>query len=65
MGFRHVEWDKLESCFVSNYLNLIDTPGLVNGIEKYSPDLIRQRSSSPKIQGWRPLKRDSPNVKYT
>jgi predicted AAA+ superfamily ATPase len=31
-------------------LNLLDTAGLLNGIEKYSPDLIRQRSSSPKFQ---------------
>lgn len=35
---------------LSNYLNLLDTAGLLNGIEKYSPDLIRQRSSSPKFQ---------------
>lgn len=35
---------------LSNYLNLLDTAGLLNGIEKYSPDIIRQRSSSPKFQ---------------
>ncbi len=35
---------------LSNYLNLLDTAGLLNGIEKFSPDLIRQRSSSPKFQ---------------
>lgn len=35
---------------LSNYLNLLDTAGLLNGIEKYSSDLIRQRSSSPKFQ---------------
>ena len=35
---------------LSNYLNLLDTAGLLCGIEKYSPDLIRQRSSSPKFQ---------------
>ena len=32
---------------LSHYLNLIYTAGL---FEKYSPDLIRQRSSSPKFQ---------------
>jgi len=35
---------------LSNYLNLLDTAGLLSGIEKYSPDFIRQRSSSPKFQ---------------
>lgn len=35
---------------LANYLNLLDTAGLLSGIEKYSPDLIRQRSSSPKFQ---------------
>lgn len=35
---------------LSNYLNLLDTAGLLTGIEKYSPELIRQRSSSPKFQ---------------
>jgi uncharacterized protein len=35
---------------LSNYLHLLDTAGLVGGIEKYTPDVIRQRSSSPKFQ---------------
>jgi uncharacterized protein len=35
---------------LSHYLNLLDTAGLLGGIEKYAPDVIRQRSSSPKFQ---------------
>ncbi len=35
---------------LSNYLNLLDTAGLLRGIEKYSPSIIRKRSSSPKFQ---------------
>ena len=35
---------------LSNYLNLLDTAGLLKGIEKYSPSIIRKRSSSPKFQ---------------
>ncbi len=35
---------------LSHYLNLLDTAGLLAGIEKYAPDVIRQRSSSPKFQ---------------
>lgn len=35
---------------LSNYLQMLDTAGLLCGIEKYCPDLIRQRSSSPKFQ---------------
>lgn len=34
---------------LANYLSLLDTAGLLSGLEKYSPDLIRQRSSSPKF----------------
>ena len=29
---------------------MLDTAGLLVGIEKYAPDVIRQRSSSPKFQ---------------
>ncbi|HEY8690628.1 MAG TPA: ATP-binding protein [Chitinophagaceae bacterium] len=35
---------------LSHYLELLDTAGLLAGIEKYAPDVIRQRSSSPKFQ---------------
>jgi len=35
---------------LSHYLALLDTAGLLAGIEKYTPDVIRQRSSSPKFQ---------------
>ncbi|KAF0242665.1 MAG: ATP-binding protein [Sediminibacterium sp.] len=35
---------------LSHYLNLLDTAGLLSGIEKYSGDIIRKRSSSPKFQ---------------
>jgi len=35
---------------LSHYLDLLDTAGLLAGIEKYAPDVIRQRSSSPKFQ---------------
>jgi len=35
---------------LSNYLELLDTAGLLAGIEKYAPDVVLQRSSSPKFQ---------------
>jgi predicted AAA+ superfamily ATPase len=35
---------------LSHYLELLDTAGLLAGVEKYSPNVIRQRSSSPKFQ---------------
>ncbi len=35
---------------LANYLHLLDTAGLLKGIEKFSPDKIRQRASSPKFQ---------------
>ena len=35
---------------LSHYLNLLDTAGLLRGIEKYSGTLLRKRSSSPKFQ---------------
>jgi hypothetical protein len=35
---------------LSNYLELLDTAGLLAGIEKYAADVIRKRSSSPKFQ---------------
>lgn len=35
---------------LSHYLELLDTAGLLAGIEKYSPNTIRVRSSSPKFQ---------------
>lgn len=35
---------------LSHYLRLLDTAGLLAGLEKYTPDKIRKRSSSPKFQ---------------
>lgn len=35
---------------LSQYLNLLDTAGLLGGLEKYSKDIIRKRASSPKFQ---------------
>lgn len=35
---------------LAHYLRLLDTAGLLAGLEKYSPDLLRQRASSPKYQ---------------
>ena len=35
---------------LSHYLELLDTAGLLAGIEKFAPGVIRQRSSSPKFQ---------------
>lgn len=35
---------------LSHYLDLLDTAGLLNGVEKYSGSIIKKRSSSPKFQ---------------
>lgn len=35
---------------LSHYLNLMDTAGLLGGIEKYAADVVRKRGSSPKFQ---------------
>jgi len=35
---------------LANYLRLLDTAGLLGGLEKYGADLVRKRSSSPKFQ---------------
>lgn len=35
---------------LSHYLNLLDTAGLLAGVEKFAADKIRQRGSSPKFQ---------------
>ena len=35
---------------LAHYLNLLDTAGLLGGLEKYTPGVIRQRASSPKFQ---------------
>lgn len=35
---------------LSHYQELLESAGLVSGIEKFSPNIIRQRSSSPKWQ---------------
>jgi predicted AAA+ superfamily ATPase len=35
---------------LAHYLELLNTAGLLAGIEKFSPNQIRQRSSSPKFQ---------------
>lgn len=35
---------------LSNYLKLLDSARLIGGLEKYSSDVIRQRTSKPKFQ---------------
>jgi len=35
---------------LSHYLDLLDTAGLLGGLEKFSKNIIRKRSSSPKFQ---------------
>lgn len=35
---------------LSHYLELLDMAGLLAGLDKYAPNVIRQRSSSPKFQ---------------
>jgi uncharacterized protein len=35
---------------LAHYLNLLDSAGLLGGLEKFSGDIIRQRQSSPKFQ---------------
>ena len=35
---------------LSHYLELLSTAGLLSGLEKFSPDTLRQRASSPKFQ---------------
>jgi uncharacterized protein len=35
---------------LSHYLNLLDTAGLLSGLDKYAADIIRKRSSIPKFQ---------------
>ena len=35
---------------LAHYLHLLDTAGLLTGIEKYAADIIRKRGSSPKFQ---------------
>ncbi len=35
---------------LSHYLTLLQSAGMLQGLEKYAPQLIRQRSSSPKLQ---------------
>lgn len=35
---------------LSHYLHLLDTAGLLAGLDKYSPNMIRKRASSPKFQ---------------
>jgi uncharacterized protein len=35
---------------LSHYLNLLDTAGLLAGLDKFSPNTIRKRASSPKLQ---------------
>jgi predicted AAA+ superfamily ATPase len=35
---------------LAHYLYLLDTSGMLKGLEKFSPGMLRQRSSSPKFQ---------------
>lgn len=39
---------------LAHYLDLIDTAGLINGLDKYSSQKLRQRASSPKFQVYNP-----------
>ncbi len=42
--------DAGNSTTLSHYLNLLDTAGLLAGVEKFAGNQIRQRASSPKFQ---------------
>ena len=42
--------DAKNTVTLSHYLKLLDTAGMISGLEKYSPNIIRQRASSPKFQ---------------
>ncbi|HOI32121.1 MAG: ATP-binding protein [Bacteroidales bacterium] len=42
--------DAGNSTTLSHYLSLLNTAGLLAGIEKYAADIIRKRASSPKFQ---------------
>jgi predicted AAA+ superfamily ATPase len=42
--------DAKNTVTLSHYLKLLDTAGMVCGLEKYSPNIIRHRASSPKFQ---------------
>ncbi len=42
--------DAGNSTTLANYLQLLDTAGLLGGLEKYGADVVRKRSSSPKFQ---------------
>jgi predicted AAA+ superfamily ATPase len=35
---------------LAHYLRLLDTAGLLGGLEKYSPEMVRRRASIPKFQ---------------
>nr|WP_237073387.1 DUF4143 domain-containing protein [Prosthecochloris sp. GSB1] len=35
---------------LAHYLQLLDTAGLLGGLEKFSPEMVRRRASSPKFQ---------------
>jgi predicted AAA+ superfamily ATPase len=41
--------DAKNTTTLAHYLHLLETAGLLSGIEKFSPNIIRQRSSSPKF----------------
>ncbi len=45
------------STTLAHYLRLLDTAGLLGGLEKYSDKTVRQRSSSPKFQVHNPALR--------
>jgi predicted AAA+ superfamily ATPase len=42
--------DRGNTTTLSHYLDILNTAGLLCGIEKFTPDLARQRASSPKFQ---------------
>lgn len=43
-------YDAGNTTTLSHYLHLLDTAGLLAGLEKFSPNKIRKRASSPKLQ---------------
>lgn len=42
--------DRGNTTTLSHYLDVLNTAGLLCGVEKFTPDLARQRASSPKFQ---------------
>lgn len=41
--------DKGNAATIAHYLELLDTAGMLSGLKKYDPDLLREKSSSPRL----------------